>query len=314
VELTCWSEGPASHGWLRPIRAQTRERLLSCREPASFHPQAMRCENLFNILSTPAPFRLLSIRAPASGGATDFFLASALFAHHPTLRSTGEEDARCAQPTSATQTNYVYPHLARSRLTLAGFPAGRSHGVLGSVRHNRGIGRFTTSRTASADRHRMRTSFSTASRPGDTSVGVFFPRHTCDRASDTPVAILALILSPHQASPVLQSFAVRPSFGKVGTGRRTRRPPRPPPRRLVKADICDDPECLLSAGTLPSIQWPLQPWCHEYLTAFGDVAPAEWHSRATLGLRPVLSRLWVVAGSPTSLSHPTPTDGFTRHP
>jgi len=114
--------------------------------------------------------------------------------------------------------------------------------------------------------------------------------NACDRASDTPVAILALILSPHQASPVLHSLAVRPSFGKVGTGRRTRRPPRPPPRRLVKADACDDPGCLLSAGTLPSIQWPLQPWCHDRLTAFGDVATAEWHSRTTLGLRPVLSR------------------------
>jgi len=118
VELTCWSEDPASPWWLRPRRAKARERLLSCREPASFHPQAMCCKNLFDFLSTPAPIRLLSIRAPASGGATDFFLASALFDHHSTLRSTGEEDARCVQPTSATQTNYVHPHLARSRFTL----------------------------------------------------------------------------------------------------------------------------------------------------------------------------------------------------
>jgi len=58
----------------------------------------------FGLLNTPVPFRLLSIRARTSGGATDFFLASALFCHHPTLRSTGEEDARCAEPTSATQT------------------------------------------------------------------------------------------------------------------------------------------------------------------------------------------------------------------
>jgi hypothetical protein len=46
---------------------------------------------------------------------------------------------------SATQTNYVHSHLARSRLTLATFAAGTSHGVLGSVRHDRGSGRFTTS-------------------------------------------------------------------------------------------------------------------------------------------------------------------------
>jgi len=32
------------------------------------------------------------------------------------LRSTGEEDARCVEPTSATHTNYVHPHLACSRL------------------------------------------------------------------------------------------------------------------------------------------------------------------------------------------------------
>jgi len=36
--------------------------------------------------------------------------------HRPTLRSTGEEDARCVEPTSATHTNYVHPHLVRSRL------------------------------------------------------------------------------------------------------------------------------------------------------------------------------------------------------
>jgi hypothetical protein len=52
----------------------------------------------------PAPIRLLSIRARTSGDAADFLPASALFGHHPTLRSTGEEDARCAEPTSATQT------------------------------------------------------------------------------------------------------------------------------------------------------------------------------------------------------------------
>jgi len=45
---------------------------------------------------------------------------------------------------SATQTNYVHPHLARSRLTVATFVAGTSHGVLGSVRHDRGTERFTT--------------------------------------------------------------------------------------------------------------------------------------------------------------------------
>jgi hypothetical protein len=70
----------------------------------------------------------------ASGGATDFLQASALFGHQQVLRPPGEEDARCVEPTSATQTNYVYPHLARSRLALATFAAGTPHGVFGSMR------------------------------------------------------------------------------------------------------------------------------------------------------------------------------------
>jgi hypothetical protein len=44
-----------------------------------------------------------------------FWLAPSL-SHRPTLRSTGEEDARCVEPTSATHTNYVHPHLVRSQL------------------------------------------------------------------------------------------------------------------------------------------------------------------------------------------------------
>jgi len=160
----------------------------------------MRCAVKIRLTnpSTPAPFRLLSIRAPASGGATDFFLASALFGHRPTLRSTGEEDARCVQPTSATQTTCVHPHLAHSRLALAGCPAGRPHGVLGSVRQL--VHGVSAVAIASRDRtfHDVRDRFGgsssranlsiSASRPGLESVGVFFPRHACDRASDTPVA------------------------------------------------------------------------------------------------------------------------------
>jgi hypothetical protein len=89
---------------------------------------------------------------PASGGATNFLPASALFCHQQAFRPPGEEDARCVQPTSATQTICVHPHLARSRLTLATFAAGSPHGVLGSAWHFRGPGRFTTSLVASADR------------------------------------------------------------------------------------------------------------------------------------------------------------------
>jgi hypothetical protein len=89
---------------------------------------------------------------PTSGGATDFLPASALSSHQEALRPPSGEDARCVQSMSATQTNYVHPHLARSRLALAAFTARTPHGVSGSVQHDRGSERFTTSGTASADR------------------------------------------------------------------------------------------------------------------------------------------------------------------
>jgi len=57
--------------------------------------------------------------------ATDFLLASALFWSPSDFWSTGEEDARCVEPTSATHTNYVHPHFARSRLTPRIAPRGR---------------------------------------------------------------------------------------------------------------------------------------------------------------------------------------------
>lgn len=53
-------------------------------------------------------------------GACGFFLASALLPHEA-LRPPGAEDARCVQPTSATQTTCVHPHLVRSRLPLTTF-------------------------------------------------------------------------------------------------------------------------------------------------------------------------------------------------
>jgi hypothetical protein len=93
---------------------------------------------------TRAPFRLLSIRAPRQAVLrTSSWLAPS--SHPLALRPPGGQDARCVQPISATQTICVHPHLARSQLTLAALAAGTPHGVLGSVRHDRGTGRFTTS-------------------------------------------------------------------------------------------------------------------------------------------------------------------------
>jgi hypothetical protein len=88
---------------------------------------------------------------PASGGASSFLQASAL-AHHETFRSPGGQDARRVQPTSATQSNCVYPYLVRSRPAVAAFTAWAPHEVFGFVRYCRGKGRFTSPATASVDR------------------------------------------------------------------------------------------------------------------------------------------------------------------
>lgn len=91
---------------------------------------------------------------PASGGATNFFPASALSIHQQALRPPGGEDARCVRPISATQTNCVHPHLARSRLlsqlSLRGHPT-EAKAPCGSVG---GPDVSRRPRTASADRHR----------------------------------------------------------------------------------------------------------------------------------------------------------------
>jgi len=117
VELTCWSKDPASP-WRFPdktgISPRTPSVVLRTLE-LSPEDDVLR-EPYSNPLNTSAPFRLLPIRARTSGGAADFLLASALFDHRPSLRTTGEEDARCVEPTSATHTNYVHPHLVRSQL------------------------------------------------------------------------------------------------------------------------------------------------------------------------------------------------------
>jgi hypothetical protein len=151
VELTFESKGCASPEPVRARRAVARERLSSYRKPASFHPQAANTETDWYLYSR-APFRLLSIRASRQAMLrTSFWLAPSR-CHQQPLRAPGGEDARCVQPTSATHTIYVHPHLSRSRLALATFVAGSPHGVLGSAWHFRGPGRFTTSVVASADR------------------------------------------------------------------------------------------------------------------------------------------------------------------
>jgi hypothetical protein len=98
-----------------------------------------------------APFRLLPIRAPRQAGLrTSFRLAPS--GYRPTLRSTDREDARCDEPTSATQSNHVHPHLARSRLRAPLARRGHPAESWAPRSDDRGTRRFTTSVTASAGR------------------------------------------------------------------------------------------------------------------------------------------------------------------
>jgi hypothetical protein len=75
-----------------------------------------------------------------------------------------------------------------------------------------------------------------ASRPSDTSVGVFFPRRRCDRASDTPVAPLrspsaSLAFAGAASSPCAPSLLSKESgYVRVGECDWPPRPPWPPPR------------------------------------------------------------------------------------
>jgi hypothetical protein len=88
------------------------------------------------------------------------------------------------------------------------------------------------------------TSSSNPSRAGDTSVGVFFPRHSGDRASDTPVANPSLHPQRFVELPRRCLFlCLRPSpaFLRVGRDRRMWGPPSPPiaPSRESRCLVLD---------------------------------------------------------------------------
>ena len=156
---------------------------------------------------------------PASGGATNFFLASALVLPLD-LAATGREDTRCDRPMSATQTNYVHPHLARSQLALATFAAGTPHRVLGSMKYDWGTGCFTTPETALADRHFNTSLVLYCLTAWRHERGRFLPTELNATEPLTPLSRPLLVLTP------------LPPSRKLPSGRRT--------RLLVSSDGSED--------------------------------------------------------------------------
>jgi len=240
VELTCWSEDPASPQRFPDKTGQSPRTPSVVFRILERKPEDGKLGKSFRTLSThphrfafypSAPLRQSKLRISS-------WLAPS-FSHRPTLRPTGEEDARCVESTSATQTNYVHPHLACSR--LAPLVAQR--------------GRPTDSKAPydiSGDRvfHDTRDRFGGPTLRADlvrefpraTSVGVFFPRRACGRASDTPVATSQLHPQRFVELPRRCLFLFlghSPAFLRVGVDRRMRRSPSPPiapsreSRRLV---------------------------------------------------------------------------------
>jgi hypothetical protein len=173
--LTCEPEGLCFASPVKARRAKARERLSSCRAPASGKTRRPRTGRFLEILHTRTDSPSVH-PCPASDAAADFFLASALRAP-PALAS-----CRCERR-AMRSTDVCHPielrapaprvFLARSRHFRGGDTPRRLRlrAVLPGDRtfHDvrRPLRRIDTQRN---------TSCSTASRPGDTSVGVFFPR------------------------------------------------------------------------------------------------------------------------------------------
>jgi len=146
-----------------------------------------------SLLHGRVPVRLLSIRAPRQVVLrTSSWLAPSFATTRSCdlpVKKTRDTSNRHLPPirTACTHTSRVPGSL--SLLSQRGGPMETK----APRDDNRGTERFHDVRkTASADRHltRVTSTLILASRPGAPNVGVFFPRHRCDRASDTPVAIL----------------------------------------------------------------------------------------------------------------------------
>jgi hypothetical protein len=217
---------------VRARRAKARERLPSYWDPASGNPQVVH-EEICSMTSYPRTVSPSAHPRPASGGATDFFLASALY-HRQALRPPGEQDARSSNRllppirTACTRTSCVPGSLSplSQRGRLAETKAPRSlpgDRTFHDVR--RPLRRIV---------HRARSPCSIASRPRAMGVGIFLPRRRCDRASDIPVASFFTSRLPRLRGSCNWPYALRfEGLVRVG-GSGDRRDHRS--RRPVKVD------------------------------------------------------------------------------
>jgi hypothetical protein len=183
------------------------------------------------LFKEPAHTRTVSPSAhscPASGGATNFFLASAL-SGSPTGLATSRWRRRAMRPT-----DFCHPNELRVPAPCA-FPARSRDFRRGDApRRLRLRAVLLGDRTFHDVRRPLRRIVieheSRALLPHGLETRAWaFSSHGVDATEPlTPLSRFPFQPPPHPPSRVLQSLAVRPSFERFGTGRRLRKPPRPP--------------------------------------------------------------------------------------
>jgi len=238
LELTCWSEDPASSRRFPGKTGQSPRTPSVVFRTSELSPGDGMLGNHVLIHQHTRTVSPSTHPRPYVRQATDFLLASALFCHRPTFgrpaKKTRDASNRLLPPIrmTCTRTSCV-PDSLRGLLRVDAprtLRLRRTFGGPSVSRHPRPLRRTVPA---------MRTSMFRPSRAFESSAGVFFPRHSGDRASGTPVAPSHFILSASSSFPDVACFfvlATRPRFyglewiGGCG-GRQAHRL-----RRLVKAD------------------------------------------------------------------------------
>lgn len=237
------------------VRGEARERLPSCRDPASRDPRARRVSETCSVLLRAcAPVRLLSVRASRQARLrTSFRLAPCV--RREALRPPGDQDARCVQPTSATRTNVACTRTSCVPGRLRGLRRVLVAKSLGSARHDQGRERFTTLRPRFGGSGLQRIHRVSGISPGDHDQGPVRPEalRTGDRASDTPVAPL---VASERPEPSLVGSRRCPCSHEPSRSEESREEPRPPGSRSRERARCVTTRgAFHRQGALPRIRW-----------------------------------------------------------